>query len=585
MMPKLDGAHAVIDLQAGRSPRVFSYRTAKKTETGLIEHTHKMPELLKKKVPKTLDRTVIRGEVLGIDRRGRAIPAESIGGMLNAKVWESRRKQKGAGVQLKAFPFNVVTYKGRPMADAPFEEKLKVLREVERELRELEVPYLATNAKDKIDLMNIMKAGKHPLTVEGFVLVEKDRPASPIRAKFSKDYDVFIRDIHPAKKKGGGYHDRAGAVSYSWTPDGPIAGQFGGFKHEEAKDMLTNPEKYKGRVAKARASKVFIDKEGNPRAMFQPRFKEWHLDKGDIEKAAFLDELEKIAKETKNDLLKGVLGGAVGIGVGLGALLATRPMLRTHLGASLKAIGKGGAHAVERKAGTPVSVVEDAREIAKRILEKGVDPKKARIAISGTGGTGKSTMAEALSKEMGMTHVYLDDIGKSLSGRDLVTHMAKNPPTAGKIYEQTHLLNQINPDKFDVIIRMAKEPQRIKEQLKVRKRGAFQWDILDYPKLHESIRSAFTRTSGETIVPVRGVQLKVKPKGGFKADAHLDAHLKTLGIDSKGMARQDKVIAAVTGSKPSLPGLLPFIKKDIILQAAAKTGVGGTAGAWVASQV
>jgi len=59
--------------------------------------------------------------------------------------------------------------------------------------------------------------------------------------------------------------------------------------------MLVNPDKYIGRVAKVKARKVF-HKDGEPGAMFQPRFSEWHLDKGDIEKSAFFDELAKMRR-------------------------------------------------------------------------------------------------------------------------------------------------------------------------------------------------------------------------------------------------------------------------------------------------
>jgi len=308
MMPKLDGAHAIIDLKAGRSPRVFSYRVGKKSGTGLIEHTHKMPELLKKKVPKELDGTMLRGELLGVTGEGRSIPAERIGGLLNSKVWESRMRQAAQGVKLQAFPFSVVKYKGRTMEDAPFEEKLKVLREVESKLDELVIPEIAATADEKINLLNAIADKSHPLTEEGVVLVNRNEPGRPIKAKHAPDFDVFVRAVHQAKKKGGGLHDRVGAVGYSWTPGGRIVGQVGGFRHDEARDMWENPDDYIGRVAKVKATKVFKDNKGNPGALFQPRFKEWHLDKGDIEKSAYLGP---VGKGT-------VIGG--GIGATLGAM-------------------------------------------------------------------------------------------------------------------------------------------------------------------------------------------------------------------------------------------------------------------------
>lgn len=315
MMPKLDGAHAIIDLKAGRSPRVFSYRVAKKAETGLIEHTHKMPELLKDKVPKELDGTLLRGEVLGVTKRG-PLPAEQIGGLLNSKVWESRAKQGELGARLQVFPFDVIQYKGKSMSDAPFGEKLKVLKEVESKIADLWIPEIASTPEEKIDLLNRVKSKQHPLTEEGVVLVEPGQAARPVKAKIAPDFDVYVRGIHAAKSgETGEPHDRAGSVSYSWTPDGPIVGQLGGFKHGEGRAMLQNPKKYIGRVAKVKAMKVFKDDKGDPAALFQPRFKEWHLDKGDIHKLAFLDELRKIS-EAKPE---GGSGALVGVGAGWGA--------------------------------------------------------------------------------------------------------------------------------------------------------------------------------------------------------------------------------------------------------------------------
>jgi hypothetical protein len=298
MMPKLDGAHVLIDLKAGRSPRVFSYRVAKKAPTGLIEHTHKLPELLEKKVPKELDGLILRGELLGIDKDGKAIPAEVIGGLLNSKVWESRDKQKRDDIKLQVFPFSTVSRKGENLENAAYSDKLKVLEYVSKVLPALKVPEVARTPERKKQLLEEIGKGKHPLTTEGVVLVELDKPSTPIKAKYAPDHDVYIRDVHPAiSGKTGEPHGRVGSVSYSWGPNGPIVGQFGGFKHDVAKDMLENPDKYVGRVAKVKAMKKF-----ESGALFQPRFAGWHLDKGDLEKNAmwksFEDELRKIAART-----------------------------------------------------------------------------------------------------------------------------------------------------------------------------------------------------------------------------------------------------------------------------------------------
>jgi len=285
LMPKLDGAHVVLDLEGGRAPRVFSYRVAQISPTGFIEHTHKFPELLDTKVPEHLDKTVVRAELMAIKKDGTPLPAETLGGILNSKVWESRRKQKELGVTLRAFPINVVRYRGKDLSDATFNAKLKVLREVEKAFGPVEVPPLAITPEEKLELLNAVKAKTHPLTREGVVLVEPEG-ARYTKAKVIPDYDVHIRAVHPAVSgETGKPHDRAGSVSYSWTPDGSIVGQFGGFGHEEGRDMLRRPDQYIGRVSKVRATRVF--KKGNELgALFQPRFAGWHLDKGQIEKGA-----------------------------------------------------------------------------------------------------------------------------------------------------------------------------------------------------------------------------------------------------------------------------------------------------------
>jgi hypothetical protein len=298
LMPKLDGAHVLLDLEAGRAPRVFSYRVAQISPTGFIEHTHKFPELLATKVPVHLDKTLVRAELMAIKKDGTPLSAETLGGILNSKVWESRRKQKELGVTLRAFPMNVVRYRGKDLSDVSFNEKLKVLRAVEKAFGPVEVPPLATTPEEKLELLNAIKAKIHPLTREGVVLVEPEG-ARYTKAKIAPDFDVHIRAVHPAiSGETGKPHDRAGSVSYSWTPDGSVVGQFGGFSHDEGRAMLRDPDQYMGRVARVRATKVF--KKGDQMgALFQPRFAGWHLDKGQIEKNAmlsgFVDELEKIA--------------------------------------------------------------------------------------------------------------------------------------------------------------------------------------------------------------------------------------------------------------------------------------------------
>ena len=372
MMPKLDGAHVIVDLQAGRSPRIFSYRESKVSPTGLIEHTHKLPELMQFIVPKELDKTILRAEVLGL-KKGKAIESQQIGGLLNSKVWESRRNQEALGVKLKAFPFSVVKYRGKDVENLPYSQKREILEAVKVHIPELSPPPLISGPAQKIELLNAIRSQKHPLTKEGLVLVDPNGSGSFIKAKFAPDYDVYAREVHPAvNAKTGEPHDRAGSISYSWTPGGPVVGQLGGFKHDEARDMLANPDKYVGRVAKVKATKVF--KNGKELgALYQPRFKEWHMDKGDIEKGAmwdgFVDELEKIAL---NALTRHMIEGTITPET----ISKARPFLRSHA-RMIKGINTGSENMANRLG---VAIKEYANPVD---YERRIDAAEAALSPQG----------------------------------------------------------------------------------------------------------------------------------------------------------------------------------------------------------
>lgn len=394
MMPKLKGAHTIIDLQAGRAPRVFSYRRAKVAPTGLIEHTHKIPQLLKQKVPKELDRTMLRGEAIAITPEGRPLPEQEISGILNAKVWRSREKQAERGVRLKIFPFDVIKYKGKNLADAPFEEKIKALEEVGSKLADLDLPEMVYTAERKLELLNKIRARKHPLTEEGVVLVEKDKSV-PIKAKTHKEFDVHVRKVLRGTSKEGKPLDRATAVLYSWTSNGPIAGNLPGFKHQEGRDMLRNPDRYVGRVARARADEVSVRKDGELGALIKPRFDGWHLDKGEIEKLAKrnrahikdilagvdptgtktfqygMEDVDKPKGEARLRRTLGVAGGVVGGGIAVP--MAIYGIIEAARGLStggVKGMASGLVKGMKRPVVAPVQAMR-AKSVLKRLKKPG----------------------------------------------------------------------------------------------------------------------------------------------------------------------------------------------------------------------
>lgn len=269
---------------------------------------------------------------------------------------------------------------------------------------------------------------------------------------------------------------------------------------------------------------------------------------------------------------------AGGAAVAAGGLVASRPALRAHLMADLRGIGHGGGHAVDRARALPPQALEHAKQIAAHLKAQGIDPAQARIGISATGGTGKSTLAKALSQELGMNVLHLDDAGKSLSGRDLTKYVKNNPIAAGTIAEQTHLMNQVDPDKFDALIHLEKPMDQIKAQILARGRGAAQLEGYDYDKLHKSIQTAFHNTMGEAREVVPGMRVKVRPQDGWQSEALLDTNLRLRGIDPNGMSRQRKVISLAQEAPERMPGVLPYMRMGRIGAGVGVVGAGGALG-------
>lgn len=280
MSAKLDGGHNLFILEGGKRPRAISYREPKKGDTGIIEHTHKLQSLYNAKTPKEFGDTVLRGEVFARDpSEKKPVPAETVAGMLNANVWKSRDLQKQHG-RLRAAIFDVVRYKGKDMSTAPYSEKIEVLKDIAGKMPELEVPDAAFTKKEKEELLKSIESKAHPSTHEGVVLWQLEETKRPVKAKFTKDYDVFIRGVAQAISKRGEPKPEAGALSYSFSPKGKIIGSVGtGFTQAQRRDMWRRPELYtSGAVARVKALTKYP-----AGALGKPSFLGWHADKSSPE--------------------------------------------------------------------------------------------------------------------------------------------------------------------------------------------------------------------------------------------------------------------------------------------------------------
>lgn len=273
MTPKLDGAHVLVDMKGPNAPmRVYSYRPTER-KTGVIEHTFKFPDFHKRTTSPSTKNTLLRAE-LWASKDGKAIPAEQLGGLLNSGVLKSRAKQQEGNIQLRLTGIDVIKHQGKNYENKDFDEKLRALRTITRGSKGIvEMPLVARTPEEKQQLMKDIEKGKLPETKEGVVLHRVDGNAPPTKVKFKPQDDVYVRDVFSRER--GKARGHAGGFAYSVTPDGPIVGRVGtGFNHSTRKDMLDNPDRYIGRVAKVHSQGPY--RSGALRA---PSFDEWHIDK------------------------------------------------------------------------------------------------------------------------------------------------------------------------------------------------------------------------------------------------------------------------------------------------------------------
>lgn len=251
--PKYDGA-ATLSKLMHKHHEILSYRVAKNTGYP-ITYTEKVhhgrPEV---NIPPDLRGTVLRGELLGIDGKGKSIPPTSLGGILNSSVGKALRTQEEKNIQLKNIIFDIQQLGKKPITNqTPYNERMEMIKDVLSRANlgdKYMLPEQAHTPEDALKLWEQIKSNKHPLTNEGVVIHPVTGP--PLKAKLRQDYDVYIRNVFPGLGK---YKDNgAGGFEYSHDQNGAIVGKVGtGLSDEIRRDMFANPDAYIGRVAKVKA--------------------------------------------------------------------------------------------------------------------------------------------------------------------------------------------------------------------------------------------------------------------------------------------------------------------------------------------
>jgi len=283
---KVDGANVSFSLRGDKHVKIFSTRPTER-HTGVLEHTHKIPNYGSIVVPPSLSGTVLRGELYAEDKKtGKALPAEQVGGLLNASVWRSREKQQEMGAELKPVIYDVVKFKGHDVENVPYVEKLRMLKEVQEAVPKLKLPPLAVTTEEKEALFRRIERGEEPITREGIISWNLTK-SDPTKVKFRPDFDAEVVGILPGKGKHQG---RMGALQMILPGKRVVTNVGTGLSDELRNRISKDPSSFIGRVAKVRAQQVFPS--GKMRA---PSFVEFHIEKGnqpeEIEKVFFLKSL------------------------------------------------------------------------------------------------------------------------------------------------------------------------------------------------------------------------------------------------------------------------------------------------------
>jgi hypothetical protein len=205
---------------------------------------------------------------------------------------------------------------GKNVENAPYSEHIEMLKELSRKVPVFKSPEIAQTPEKKKELLNQIRNKQHPDTVEGVVEYDLNAPGGdPKKVKLRDTHEVVIRSIFPAiSPKPIPF---AGGFEYSWEPEGPVVGRVGtGFSQKMREEMLADPKKFLGRIARIKTQQVF--ESGAARA---PSFYSMHVEKN----------LEKVA--TPKGLFTGLAAGTLG-----GYLVAPK---REAIGSTLGGAGLG----------------------------------------------------------------------------------------------------------------------------------------------------------------------------------------------------------------------------------------------------
>lgn len=242
-----------------------------------------------------------------------------------------------------------------------------------------------------------------------------------------------------------------------------------------------------------------------------------------------------------------------------GALLAGKPGIK----ANVRALAEGGSTKERDVAGElPEPAIGQANAIRDALSARGMDPMSVRMGIDAPPGSGKTTLARALAQQAGMKHYSLDwepgNAWKSTIGLGRNVEKMPHTPHAGEVLEHYMLGRTYDPELFDAMVHIHRDPNVLRQQLQHRGHGAYIGDMMDLDKSLNVADLGFNTLGGDVIDLGNGVQMKLRPQDGW--GNVLDQRLMAGGIDPTGMTRHEKLLSLHSGKKETGAGWTPYVK-------------------------
>jgi hypothetical protein len=275
---------------------------------------------------------------------------------------------------------------------------------------------------------------------------------------------------------------------------------------------------------------------------------------------------------------------AIGAGIPLltaGGLLLSKPGIQANI---LHAHGHGtDTQQADLTAGIPTPATNAASRIQQILSERNIDPMSLRVAVDAPPGSGKTVLSKALANQMNLKHYGLDWLPNNkmrnlLSGGAHIEQMPR-APHAGEILEHSNILRGYDPELFDAIIHIQKDPETIKQQITKRGRGAGIGEFMDYDKNLAVGRLAFGTLAGNPIDLGEGTYMKLRPREGWGTEK-IDEQLSSMGIDPSKLSRHEKLLSLHAGKKETGAGWVPYFKSPFsglekgMLAASVPLGIG-----------